>query len=312
MSETKLSRRFYVCETHLNTAQRSFKAPPIKELLNDIILGFTKSEFDSHLLENGKKVYRLRDIKQIDDNHYCILVSMSNEDIPDNVNEEKDTGKLRELTRLENESPALSAHILINVNEVSEGSNLYLTLIENVSRISLSSIVGFLRKISRQTYPEKKEDPVTKKLKVYAPLISFLGYQSTTVANMLNNSGKVSSLKFSTTEILSDGTGEEAYSVEKVKTVELKIKKGLSGVRGIEWIKNGVMSNKDNYEDFRVTIASDDSRNSPTLNTDLQDVTQSCFIKQIEVKDFDSDLKSCEDQIRDDVVEKMLKELSRI
>lgn len=306
MALSKTKRRAYVCEGHLTTYHNSFPAPSMRELLDAVREKFEKDEIPPHVLDNGKRIYRLRAIEEVGDDCVCLLIGMSNDDIPDGANEDKSTGKVRLLSRLGNESPALSAHVLIRLNPNPRNNITYATLVEKVTGLGLESIRRFLRHVFTETCDERRLQPETNKLKWYKVMIELQGHKSTTISNELSNGGKLSGIRFSNTELTSDGLGEEAYPVVTTRSVELKLQNKPTGEAAKEWLKKVIGRSKDEYEEARIMIVPEgaNQKTSP-LDMELEDVLSGYFIKDEEFGDFDTDLNTCEEKIRRDLVDRM-------
>ena len=312
MALSKTDRFVYVGESHLSTFRNSFSAPSMVEILSDLTTRRNAASIPTYEIENGKRIYRLRDIREVGDNCYCLLVSFSNEDIPDNVNEEKTSGKLRELTREGNESPALSAHVLIRCNEEISGNATYATIVENVNGLALTNIYRFIRYILKETLSKDRKDKTDKRLKKYYPIIQFAGHSSKTIENVLQGDGKLEGIVFSKTSVRNDGMGEKTYPVKEISEVELKLKHKINGKGSIDWIKRQVERRREDYDDAKIRIEDESGRTKTSkLDLHLDDVTKDFFVLQEHLTGFASDLRTCEDNVRSDMVEKMKLTLPR-
>lgn len=302
---SKTDRFVFIGETHLVTFRDNFPVPEIRSVLNDL-----KSKFDagatlSYNTESTSCTYRLRDIRPIDSDFYCLLISVADEDFPDNVNEERETGRLRVLARNANESPAYSAHVLIRCIEEDDNTRHYQTIVENVKGLSLSRIERFIKYLLKEAFYEKRLGADGKE-KIYYPLLGFQGNPAKTISNALNGNGKLQGVVFSKTQTVSDGLGDEAYQVEQVYDMELKIIGNLTGNTASNWIRSKVAQFRNEYKEAKIRIADNNGKiKTSKLDMHMEDVTQNFFILQEHLTDFDEELRNCEEIIRNDIVFKM-------
>lgn len=301
-------RYVYVCEFGVKTVYSRFQPPNAYETLQRVMELNNQGVLNA--FEAGQKKVTLTKIR-FEGRIAKLLFRLTDPDIPDNILENEESGELREATRLEAEVPARSAHLVIDCSEEHDVARAYPATVENVDYLSKSYITLLLNKILRDHFTEERPKDDTGYLATYSPRIEFRGHQSQTISRVLQEGGSLEGLKFVTNKVVEDDFGDPAYAVLNSTEVTLDVRGAPSGEGAIAWIRDkyAQFAGPD-LEQAKIVICDSSGRvKTSKLDTHLDDVMSNFFILQRLINDFEQPLVACENDIREDVVTKMISEL---
>lgn len=297
-------RYAFICETRMYTYRNSFAPPTARETLEDLqgLLGSEETITRSY----GNRRFSLVEL-QVQKDSAHLLFRLSDPNIPDNILENEQDMSLRPSERRKGETPAISAHLVIDISSHHDSTSAYPTAIENVDYISISLIRVFLNDVLAAYFTTKREKtPGGKKLQ-YSPRIHIAGHQSKTIENVLQKGGVVKGMRFETSVTTDDGFGEGKYSVTKTSGVYLKVDGRPTGNAALDWAQKRYSEWRGHgLKKAKIVIESDSGKTKTApLDVQRENIGANFFILQEKLDDFGTPLKSCEESIRDEMVTKM-------
>jgi len=304
---SQFDRYAYVGNIYVHTYRNLFK--------NDVPLGldlFTKlktlfDEQDRFILSRPPKNIFIKEFELTADRYAEILFHAIDPSIPDNVLANRNDGTLRKAQRKDDEDPAISAHVLIDLDEKFNQSREYPALIENVDYLSRSYIVQFMDAWMDFTLSEDRLRPGEKATQKYRPTIKFHASPSQKIQNILEAGGVLKGVKYVETQLEEQTFGDEAYPVIKRKDIGITVKNRPGGNKAVAMLKSFWESIRaENPETFKVIIE-DTNHRSKTLKIDTRknNILSNFFISQVLLNEFGTPLAMCEENIRRDVIDKM-------
>ena len=236
-----------------------------------------------------------------------ILFWLTDPSIPDNVLLDRDERMLRTASRKETEDPAVSAHVLIDLNADQDQYRKYPMIIENIDFLPRSLIVNYLNLWFENFLAEERDRPEKKDTKLYCPRVEFIAPGSCTLEEAFDNGSALTGVKWVEDTTEETAFGDDAYTVVKRKDVGLSVKNGATGEAAKALLKSmwdSVAGTRPKR--FKVTVVDDHNR-SKTVGVDplRSNVLSNIFISQIHFDNFDPPLALCEEEIRSDFIRKM-------
>ena len=300
-------RYAFICETKTDFVKGDDVPPLLEGLLSDIKAKYpTQINFVEQKKENAK-LYRLRDIQPLEhdgEKFFGLLIGLSDEEIPDPVNENRGTGELRTLPRRQDEAPALSAHVLFKCTSDTAKNPTY---IERVVGMPSTEIVRYINNILRSNSPGSN-----------CPRLIVDGHPSQTIREALLNNGAIKGVVFVNKKEKSDGIGEPHYPYDEIETIELRPslsrKEKLTGKAAVDWVRKALTSyGTSDDTKIKIRIMDSDGRNKTTTLHDQPDkFVDDYFIAQELFEDFEIPLQSCYDKLNDEMIQKMMEVVQKL
>ncbi|PHQ99481.1 MAG: hypothetical protein COB39_03225 [Marinosulfonomonas sp.] len=297
----------------MKTYRNNFQAPTARQFLTEIQ---TLKNQDINLsFQKGEQCITLHDLR-FDGNIAKLLFRITDPRIPDNIVENQEDHSLRTLERNEEEVPAISAHLIVNIDARFDQALGYPATFENVEILSKSNISWFFNQLCEQRFSTQIAFDDTGKLKKYRPNVEIRGHQSQTIGGILNGGGKLHGLRLVTTKVEQDAFADLAYPVLEYSDIHMDIIGRPSGQDANSTLQNmwRHLTGRDqtNINSAKVVLEDLSGRiKTSQIDTRIQDIASNFFISQVHMTDFDIPLTMCEDVIRDDLVSKMISALPR-
>ncbi|WP_225028548.1 hypothetical protein [Xinfangfangia pollutisoli] len=296
-------RYVFVCEIGISTLYDRFPPPTARAVFQALAEKCKKGELP--VKSTGLATGRIHDIR-IDGDYVIILFRYSDPEISEGTAENIETRGLRRLELLEKEIHAVSAHMLIDLAEPHEATSAYPTIVENVDSVSRSLMMACLNTACRDFFTEKRRKPGAKVDQEYGVRLNLRGHQSSTIKSILSSGGVLLGVHLETASTKEDGFGEGKYPVVTKQQVEIQVQGRPTGEGAISWLKEKITSSrKEGLMSAKIVIEAEDRRKTEKLDLDLPDITDDFLIRQTRLDGFETLLRSCENEIRNDLVEKM-------
>lgn len=260
--------------------------------------------------QRGEMIFRIADMRIVDD-YVSFLFRLADPDVPDSTVENANDQSIRVLERGDDEAPAFSAHGVVDIGAVHDVGSAYPMVLENVDHLSRSLVFELLSSILAELFTEERPRDDGGELVEYSPRIEIRGHQSQTVRGILNSGGTLSGVRFVTTKTQENAFGDEAYATNRYSEIKIDITGRPSGERATNWLS----ATLDNYLDGDLreakVIVEDLSGRSKTTKLDLRrdDILSNFFISQTLLNGFDAPLETCDQFIREDMIQKMIEAL---
>jgi hypothetical protein len=311
MSLSKYDRYVYLCELRIRSSPKN--APSID--INEIYSYLEKKEkFLLLKIQQDLVTIVLKEFK-LTKTHAIFLFHLRNENIADQIQQNKKTGKARAFDRQIDEAPAMSAHMAVSLDPTEANGDTYTALIENVPMIGRTLIIGYLKKLFElhftKTVPKEHDPKKTKnnsdELKKYKPYPELFGHKSNTLQDALKKGAVFEELSLSRTDVSKGVLGDAPFVQEKDFKLVLKMKPELTGKNGILALKTLTEKFRKDYDSAKVKITPQSGRSKVTpLDMEKENVAHQVCIFQEEVSGFKTPLAVCEEKIRMDLIERMI------
>lgn len=244
-------------------------------------------------------------------NHAEILFQMTDPSIPDNVLSDRDNGGLRVAERKSSEDPAVSAHMVVDLNPSFDHTRTYPACIENIDHLSRSLMVQYINEWMASTLSTQKTRKREKKPRTHQPRIEFIAPLSQTIQTMLEDGGILKGVKWVEDQLVEKTFGDRAYPVLKRTDVGMTVKNRPTGDAAKKILMDladtafGIKSKA-----IKVTIE-DGNKKSKTIGLDpsKNNVLSNVFIPQAHFDNFKTPMAMCEPTTRRDLVDQMIKAL---
>ncbi|MEE9387099.1 MAG: hypothetical protein V3U96_00690 [Paracoccaceae bacterium] len=308
---SSLERDVYVGELLLYTFRNLFPndAPKAKDLFNDL-----KKLFDGKKMASipyNSKTVSLRKFDATDKGFVKLLFWLVDPLIPDQDYANMNNGTKRTLVRRPDEEPVLSVHVLIDIRDTYDELRCYPMSIESVDNFPRSLIVDFLNRSCADHLSEERVRKANNDKKTFRPRTVFNAPHSHTLDGVLDKGGVLKSVKWVQEGIVSQTFGDQNFPVLENRDVVMSVQNKPTGdtAKGLlRDIWNGQKTTK--LKKLKVTI-DDEFQNPKTLTVDLRrnDILSNFFLKKETLSGFATPIGLCEDQLRQDIIEKMKKAL---
>jgi len=308
---SQFERYGFLGEIHLYTFRNLFK--------NEVPLGsdvFAQlqsfhSANDVHEMGMGTKSIRIHEFKIANTGHAEVLFQMTDPSIPDNVLSDRKNRKLRVASRNPTEDPAVSAHMVVDLDSKFDKDRKYPTCIENIDYLSRSLMIQYFNQWMAAKLTQQKIRKGEKEAKTHQPRIEFVASNSQTIQDALENGGVLRGVKWVEDEVDQQTFGDKSYPVVKRTDVGMVVKNRPTGdaakkVLSDLWGKAKGQKPKA----IKVTIE-DENEKLKTVGIDpnKNNVLSNVFIPQARFDNFKPPMAMCEGKLRSDLVSKMKKAL---
>lgn len=292
--------------TYYNLFQNN--VPTAANLFDELLRRHDKNPY---AFNQSTKTIKIREFKISNSKYAEILFQMTDPSIPDHVLSDRDSGDLRTAERKQNEDPAISAHVLIDLNSPHDQRRSYPTCIENIDYLPRSLIIRFFNEWMAGCLSEERTDTKTGKKKTFRPVVNFIAPLSQTIEQLLDNGGTLNGVQWVEEKLEDNALGDKAYPIQRRKDVRLKVMNMPTGPAAKEILrtvlpKDLTMLNRS----IKVTIEDNNDRlKTIAIDPSKNNVLSNVFIPQAHFSGFNKPLKNCESNLRVDLLEKMKKAL---
>ncbi len=264
-----------------------------------------------HIMVSGQKSIKIHQFDISAAGHAEVLFQMTDPSIPDNVLSDRDSGGLRVAGRKQTEDPAVSAHIVVDLNSRHDLERTYPTCIENIDYLSRSLIVQYFNEWMAAQLSKPKVRKGEKEAKTHQPRFEFIAPGSQTIQSLLDNGGVLKGVKWVEDELVEQSFGDKAYPVIKRNDVGMTVKNrptGAAAKKILGELTDAALGKKPKA--VKVTIE-DGNERTKTIGIDpsVNNVLSNVFIPQARFDEFKPPMAMCEAQTRRDLVDKMIKAL---
>lgn len=261
----------------------------------------------SHTMNRTPRIVRLHEIQITNSGYAEILFQMVDPNIPDNVLSDRTNGDLRVARRKATEDPAVSAHMVVNLDSKYDQKRSYPTCIENIDFLPRSLIVIYFNEWMANSLSEKIVRKGEKEAKTFRPRFEFIAPASQTISGALESGGVLKGVKWVEDKLTQTTFGDSAFPVEKRTDVSLTVKNRPTKDTAKKILSDIYNSARGrNPTAIKVTIEDSNSL-IKTVGIDPQqnNVLSNIFLPQAHFDNFSKPLAMCEGSLRLDLISKM-------
>lgn len=304
---SQFERYGFLGEVHVYTFRNLFKnqVPLGLQLFND--LHALHCAGDIHVMKRAQKSIRIHEFQVSNSRYAEILFQLTDPSIPDNVLSDRKSGVLRVAKRNNTEDPAVSAHMLVDLNSQFDKIRKYPACIENIDYLSRSLMIQYFNEWMAAKLSQQKVRRGEKEAKTFQPRFEFMAPASQTIQDALDNGGVLRGVKWVEDEFKEQTFGDKSYPVVKRTDVAMKIKNrptGDAAKKVLSGLWKKAMSQQPKA--VKVTIEDENAR-LKTIGIDPSEnnVLSSAFIAQAHFNNFKLPMAMCERSIRSDLTAMM-------
>lgn len=304
---SQFERYGFLGEVHVYTFRNLFKnqVPLGLQLFND--LHALHSAGGVHVMNRAPKSIRIHEF-QISNSRYAeILFQLTDPSIPDNVLSDRKSGGLRVAKRNPTEDPAVSAHMVVDLNPKFDNGRKYPACIENIDYLSRSLMIQYFNEWMAAKLSQQKVRKGEKEAKTFQPRFEFVAPASQTIQDALDNGGVLRGVKWVEDEINEQTFGDKSYPVVKRTDVGMKVKNRPTGDAAKKML-SGLWEKAKGQQPkaVKVTIEDENERlKTVGIDPSKNNVLSSVFIPQTHFDNFKPPMAMCEGNIRGDLTAKM-------
>ena len=259
----------------------------------------------------GKKEMSIADIDYKKGQYVAILFWITDPDILDN-DYKNPSGTIHRAKRRPGHIPSASAHMVVSLEDKHDTEARYPCVIENVAWVSKTLILKHLQAISSEHLSVRKPAPIDENKKrtlIYQPMLEFGASSLNTLGATLDSGTALKGVKWQEIESTDGTVGSKAYATQKRKDVFVSVSdKPTAGVA--KQIINSIRANIPKKSKKLSVIIEDTLGKTKHVSVAAHqsDILASFFIPQELIGPFTSPyLNMCEDKVRNDVINYMLK-----
>lgn len=259
----------------------------------------------------GAKKIWIKEFKMSNTGHAEILFHMTDPSIPDNVMSDRTTGILRTASRTKTEDPAVSAHIVVDLDAKYDSSRNYPACIENIDHLPRSLMIRYFNTWMASRLTQKITRNGEKEEKTFQPRMEFIAPASQTIQDALDNGGVLKGVKWVEDEVIEQTFGDKSYPVVSRTDVGMTVKNRPTGKAAKKTLQAMVdKARGQKPKAIKVTIEDENDR-AKTIGIDpaKNNVLSSIFIPQEHFENFKPPMALCEQHIRNDLIAKMKRAL---
>ena len=244
----------------------------------------------------------------------CLLVSQGNSSRSDPSFRNRSTGDKREVKRMENEDPAFSCHLVIDINESQCGNIICYGYLEEIGGITPSHLTSFLKFLFRKSdvkfhyiRPDHSNSNFFIKIdiRIFAPKKLEEQYDETDIEH----------IAFERAEPVAE-LDEDNYTAKGRGKLEFKVEYKPKTFDSLwEWLNKfraKVEQVRGPYDKMKVKYRSDERSGSFDVNKSKKNEVMEAFLTKYCRLTLDNEVKQCQEYIHKELVEKMNKELDVI
>lgn len=304
---SQFERYAFLGEVHVYTFRNLFKnqVPLGLQLFNDLHARYSAGSV--HVMNKEQKSIRIHDF-QISNTRYAeILFQLTDPSIPDNVLSDRKSGGLRVAKRNLTEDPAVSAHMVVDLNPNFDSERKYPACIENIDYLPRGLIIKYFNEWMAAELSQPIVRKGDKEAKTFQPRFEFVAPASQTIQDALDNGGVLCGVKWVEDEVDEQTFGDKSYPVVKRTDVGMKVKNRPTG-DAAKKILSGLWKRAKGQQTkaVKVTIADGKDRQKTVgIDPSKNNVLSNLFIPQAHFDNFKPEMAMCEGKIRDDLTAKM-------
>lgn len=264
-----------------------------------------------HVMGSGRKSIKIHQFDISALGYAEVLFQMTDPSIPDNVLSDRKSGGLRVAERTVTEDPAVSAHMVVDLNSSHDPSRTYPTCIENIDYLSRSLMVQYFNEWMAAQLSKSKLRMGEKVERIHQPRFEFIAPGSQTIQSILDSGGVLKGVKWVEDKLVEQSFGDRAYPVVKRTDVGMTVKNRPTGAAAKKILSDlADTALGKSPKAVKVTIE-DGNERTKTIGIDpsLNNVLSNVFIPQAHFEDFRPLMAMCEPRTRRDLVDKMIKAL---
>jgi hypothetical protein len=311
MSLSSSERFGFIGELRIYTYRNLFPndVPKGSALFNDMLLQHNSAKTFERAISPAS--LKIADFQIGNDGFAEILLRLVDPRIPDNVLSDRKSGALRVATRKTTEDPAVSAHLVINLNSKFDAKRHYPMCIENVDFLPRGMAITFLNDWMLAAFSKKRIRNGEKEERVFRPRFEFVAPASQTLSDILENGGALAGVSWIEDKYTENTFGDSAFPIERRNTVAINIKNRPKKTIAKEILQKILSGDKQGREKVKVTIR-DENDFSKTVPIDPMkaNVLSNIFIHQERYEDFAMPMAMCEAKVRSDLTSQMKKSIS--
>ncbi len=307
-------RYIYLLETKIYTFRSYFnsQAPTAAVLFQDVQNLYGKKKIGTYKF--GKSTISLEKMRVIG-GFARMLFRVTNPDIPDNRFYSEAKGKLRDAGREGDEEPAISCHVIVNLDSKFDVFQSYPTAMENVPYLSRSNILYTLNGIFGDHFSEERLwTPKSGKPenRIFTPKIRHQAPLSETIGGLLDARGKLKDIEIIEETLQESAPFDKAFPHKERRSIKIIPEKASKPKRAKEIIV-GYIKDIDFAKVKKVSVSIEDPDHGKSkvisIDPDKQNVLANAFIPQKLLKKIKPQLTACEDDFHDQLTAKMIKSL---
>ena len=310
---SQFERYGFLGEVHVYTFRNLFRnqVPLGLQLFND--LHALHSAGSIHVMNRAPKSIRIQEFQITNSRYAEILFQLTDPSIPDNVLSDRKSGGLRVAKRNPTEDPAVSAHMVVDLNSKFDTARKYPACIENIDHLSRSLMIQYFNEWMAAKLSQKKTRKGEKEARVFQPRFEFVAPASQTIQDALDNGGVLRGVKWVEDEIDEQTFGDKSYPVVKRTDVGMKVKNRPTGDAAKKMLAGLWKKAKGQQpKAVKVTIEDENSRlKTVGVDPSKNNVLSSIFIPQAQFDNFSPPMAMCEANIRGDLTAKMKQALNQ-
>jgi hypothetical protein len=304
---SQYERYGFLGEVHVYTFRNLFKneVPLGLQLFSD--LQTLHSSGSVFVINRAPKTVRIHEF-QISNSRYAeILFHMTDPSIPDNVLSDRKNGGLRVAKRNSTEDPAVSAHMVVDLNPNFDSYRKYPACIENIDYLSQGLIIQYFNEWMAAKLSQQKVRKGEKEAKTFQPRIEFVAPASQTIQYALNNGCVLRGVNWVEDEIDEQTFGDKSYPVVKRTDVGMRVQNRPTGDAAKKMLSSIWEEAKGHHpKAVKVTIEDENERlKTVGIDPSKNNVLSNVFISQAHFDNFTPPMSMCEGNIRHDLTAKM-------
>ena len=304
---SQFERYGFLGEMHVYTFQNFFKnsVPLGSDLFAQLQTIYKTGAV--HVLAQATKSIQIHEFNITNSGYAEILFHLTDPSIPDNVLSDRVLGGLRVAKRTSTEDPAVSAHMVVDLNKSFDYDRKYPTCIENIDYLSRSLIIQYFNQWMADKLSQQKVRKGEKEAKTFRPRIEFVAPTSQTIQDALENGGVLRGVKWVEDEMVEQTFGDKSYPVVKRTDVGMKVKNRPTG-DAAKKILSDVWGKAQGQQPkaVKVTIEDENERvKTVGIDPSKNNVLSNVFIPQAHFDNFKPPMAMCEGKIRSDLAAMM-------
>ena len=250
-----------------------------------------------------------------DENYHHLLFEIGNQDVTGVSYISFNTKATRNIDKRDDEGSHYASHILIK--RANDNFSRHLILIESVPGISLSSVKDHLNWICRNQRYEREANYDGNSRK-YRPIFEIIGFQSKTIRQALETGILQDVQLIGLSENHVDGLDEDPIIENVFSDVRVTVDKRVEGgaARGlfqrIQRIIDSFFPNGGDDVQLFVKIKTEDGQEKRAAVDHNDDILDQVFVQTEMVSGFDPPLTQRHEEIRPDMIQKMVDLADRI
>lgn len=252
---------------------------------------------------------------QLQGNYLHILFHLYDPLIPDPDYVDKASGGIRTAQRRQNEEPARSAHLIMDVSSAYDQTKAYPVGLENAEYLSRTLISKFLNDTLEQLTSSDElwiSSSGAESLKRLSQRLKFRADFSQTIDGLLDSGGMLVGVKAVSANLIETDFGDQAYPVVEENDLSVKVLNRPTKSAAKD-ILRGIWARERERQPKKVSVTIEDTVEGrlKTIGVDTSkgNILENIFIRQKSLGVFNPPLRLCEPNLRPDVIAEMKRRL---